>query len=242
MLSPLLAGMREAGAEVAQHYLARLSINYCTGCFGCWMRTPGKCAAWRDDMDTLLPQAQAADYIVLSFPLYVYTMPALVKTFFERLLPSVEPWIVPHPERPGVMVHPRRGGRKPPKLVVLTSAGMAEREVFSSLIVTLEQISDMTGMALAGLIMRPAAGVLQAPPFQDVLAPFFAALHQAGGELVRDGGIAAQTQAVLDQDFLPMGAAMYNAQANASFQYMLAKNGLDATPPPEAPLPPGAGL
>jgi len=125
---------------------------------------------------------------------------------------------------------------------VLSSAGLAEPEHFSSLKVTLEHIAGMTGMELSGLVLRPAAGVLQAPPLQEPLAPLFTALHQAGGELVREGGISAPTQAVLDADFLPMGAALYNAQANASFQYMLAKNGNAATPPPEAPLLPGAGL
>jgi len=106
LLNPLLAGMQEAGAEVTQHYLAQLSINYCTGCFSCWTRTPGRCAAWRDDMDLLLPQVLAADFLVLSFPLYVYTMPARVKAFLERLLPTIEPWIIPHPTRPGVSTHP----------------------------------------------------------------------------------------------------------------------------------------
>jgi multimeric flavodoxin WrbA len=237
LLAPLLAGMREAGAQVAQHYLARLSINYCTGCYGCWTRTPGKCSAWRDDMDLLLPQVQAADYLVLAFPLYVYTMPARVKAFLERLLPTVEPWMVPHPTRPGVTTHPHRSA-KIPKLVILTSAGLAEHVHFSSLKLTLEQISSMTGMELAGLITRPAAGILEAPQFAELLAPYFAALKQAGGELTRDGAITPATQDVLEMDFLPMGAEVYIAQANSYFQYQLAKHGQDATPPPEAPMPP----
>lgn len=240
LLGPLLAGMQEAGAEVTQHYLAQLSINYCTGCYGCWTRTPGRCAAWRDDMDLLLPQVQAADFLVLAFPLYVYTMPARVKAFLERLLPTAEPWMVPHASRP-ITTHPRRSGKRY-KLVVLSSAGLPEAEHFGPLQLTLENMADMGEIEIAALLLFPAAGVLEAEQMQPLLAPFYAALQRAGGELARDGCISAQTQAVLDQGFSPVGPEMYNAQANAYWQYMIGKHGHDATPPPEAPLPPGAGL
>lgn len=236
MLSPLLAGMQEAGAAVTQHYLAALNINYCTGCFGCWTRTPGQCATWRDDMDLLLPQITAADMLVLAFPLYVYTLPARVKALFERLLPVAEPWLVPHPAQGGVTTHPPRV--KLPRLVVLSSAAMPEMEHFRSMRVTLEHIAGMLQMELAGMLLRPAAGLIEAEQTRAMIAPFFTALQQAGAELVREGRIAPATQAALQMDFTPMGAQFYNAQINSYWAYQLAKHGNDATPPPSAPLPP----
>jgi putative NADPH-quinone reductase len=240
MLAPLLDGMREAGAEVTQHYLAQLEINHCTGCYGCWMRTPGKCATWRDGMDLLLPQVVAADYLVASFPLYVYTMPARVKAFMERLLPTAEPWITLSSAKPGHAASPgRRAQRR--KLVVLCSAGLFEREHFEPLRVTFDYMASMSGQPSPAMIFRPAAGLLQAPQFQEALAPYYAALKQAGRELVQDGAITAATQAALDKDLLPVTAEQYYSHINAHVQQKLAEQGLDSTPPPGAPMPPSAG-
>jgi multimeric flavodoxin WrbA len=240
MLAPLLAGLAAAGAGVTQHYLAKLDVHYCTGCYGCWTRTPGQCATWRDGMDMLLPQLQAADLLVLAFPLYVYSMPARVKAFLERLLPSEEPWMVPHPQRP-VTAHPSRGPRRF-KLAVLCSAGLPEREHFSSLKLTLEQIAGMLSVEIALLHFRPAAGVLEVEQLQPLLAPYYAALRQTGVALARGERVPEAAQAALDMDFLPAGPQFYNAQANSYWRYQLAKHGHDATPPENAPLPPGAPL
>jgi len=224
LLRPLLEGMAEAGAEIEDFYLAKLTINYCTGCFGCWVRTPGKCYTWRDDMEILMSRLNEADLLVLGFPLYVYTIPARVKTVLERLLPRAEPWFVPHPDCPELSVHPRRYG-KLAGLFIVSSAGMPEREAFSSLTVTIEHIAKMTRMPLKGMLLRPAAGILQVPEVQGMLAPYYAAVRRAGAELVRDGRVSEATQAVLDAELLPGGREAYIAEVNSHWQARMAKHG-----------------
>ena len=49
LLTHLVKGMREAGAEVETVNLREKKIQYCLGCFTCLTKTPGQCAL-KDDM------------------------------------------------------------------------------------------------------------------------------------------------------------------------------------------------
>ena len=56
MLSCLVAGMRDAGAEVEVVNLREKRIKHCIGCFTCWTKTPGKCIHQDDMSRELLPK------------------------------------------------------------------------------------------------------------------------------------------------------------------------------------------
>lgn len=60
-------------------------IEYCTGCFSC-MQNGGKCIH-DDDMRGILEEILESDLLILSFPLYCYSMPAPLKALFDRVLP-----------------------------------------------------------------------------------------------------------------------------------------------------------
>ena len=49
MLTPLVEGMRDAGAEVEVANLREKKIKNCIGCFTCWTKTPGECVH-KDDI------------------------------------------------------------------------------------------------------------------------------------------------------------------------------------------------
>lgn len=66
--------------------LHRLQIRPCTGCLGCWTKTPGRCVQ-RDDMDRIYEAIARADVIVESFPLYFYGIPGPLKVMTDRCLP-----------------------------------------------------------------------------------------------------------------------------------------------------------
>ena len=80
-----LSGFPE-GTQTELLELRHLNIRPCTGCLGCWTKTPGRCVQ-RDDMDRVYAAIAAADVIVESFPLYFYGIPGTLKTLTDRCLP-----------------------------------------------------------------------------------------------------------------------------------------------------------
>ena len=79
-----LLGAKEAGHEVEKVFLRDKKINYCMGCGVC--NNTHVCVQ-KDDMKDLLDKMVNADVIVLSTPVYFYTMDAQLKTFIDRCVP-----------------------------------------------------------------------------------------------------------------------------------------------------------
>lgn len=77
-------GAKEAGNNVDYVFLGSKKINYCTGCGVC--NTTHKCFQ-KDDMSELLDKMVNADVIVLSTPVYFYSMDAQLKTLIDRTVP-----------------------------------------------------------------------------------------------------------------------------------------------------------
>lgn len=66
--------------------LSALQIAHCAGCFGCWVKTPGKCVI-RDDAVSVYPLiARSSEVIYVSRVRYgSYDIP--MKTMLERAIP-----------------------------------------------------------------------------------------------------------------------------------------------------------
>ena len=77
-----IRGATEAGHAATKIFLRDKTIHYCTGC-GLCNEHQGRCSQ-KDDMAGLLDALVAADAIVLSTPVYFYTMNAQLKTFIDR--------------------------------------------------------------------------------------------------------------------------------------------------------------
>ncbi len=81
-----LEGMNDnAPQEITTIHVIDRHIEYCTGCFAC-MRNGGTCIH-DDDMREILAQILDSDLLLLSFPLYAYSMPAHLKALIDRTLP-----------------------------------------------------------------------------------------------------------------------------------------------------------
>ena len=76
-----LLGAQEAGHTVEKVFLRNHKINYCMGCGVC--NNTHVCVQ-KDDMKDLLDKMVNADVIVLSTPVYFYTMDGQLKTFIDR--------------------------------------------------------------------------------------------------------------------------------------------------------------
>lgn len=77
-------GAMEAGHDVEKVSLADIDISGCIGCYTC--KKTGSCFK-KDDMPSLLEKMIAADVIVLSSPVYFYSVNGQIKSMMDRTLP-----------------------------------------------------------------------------------------------------------------------------------------------------------
>ncbi len=212
MLQPFLDGAGEAGAATETLYLKDLKIKPCTGCFSCWLVTPGTCIL-KDDMPGILEKVLDTDVMVFSTPLYNCSMSAYMKAFHERQLPLVTPYVVINDQ--GEMAHPLRypeKGRQ--KWVLISNAGLPETKHFDVLLENYRRLTTLHGggghAELVGTILKGMGGAFtKAPADPGSLDWFFDACRKAGGEVVKQGRISPETQEVLDRPLFDLSPEAY---------------------------------
>jgi hypothetical protein len=228
LLVSLLGGMEEAGSRTETLRASELRVEDCTGCFGCWTATPGRC--WQqDDMERVLEAIRRAELIVWATPLYHFGMTARLKRILERTLPLVKPWIVPGKDR---YTHPSRyPGEGPRAWILASNAGFPDPVHFEPLEAHVRTLAGIGGVPLLASILVPMGGLLTVPECAALTAPLREALRTAGREIALDGTLSPGTREALARPFMDERA--YAAQTNAFWSSRLR----DETPPPEAPMP-----
>ena len=212
ILTPFLEGMEAAGAETELLHIRRLNLQACIGCYTCWARTPGVCIH-DDSMADALEKFNSADMVIFGTSLYHFTMTGIMKDFIDRLLPRLEPWLIPHPNVPGVTGHPERV-HKPDKMFLVSPCGFPEFEHFDSLVATFKQIARMENWEYAGELLRPAAEPLSRRSLQGLFTGYYDLVRKAGEELIRDERISDDLQAELRQDLFPGGKKAFYQMAD----------------------------
>ena len=84
LVSRILDGARDQGADTETILLAELDIRECNGCHACWKGN--HVCRERDDMKTLYPKIAECDTLVLGTPVYWYGPTALMKGFIDRFV------------------------------------------------------------------------------------------------------------------------------------------------------------
>ena len=203
MLSHLVDGMRAAGAEVETVHLRDKTIRYCAGCFACWTKTPGICIHKDDMTKELFPKWMESDLVIYASPLYHYQLNAAMKTFIERTLPILEPFLVKDGDR---TAHPLRG--KHPMAVFLSVAAFPEDEVFDQLTAWVQFVYGRHG-AVAAEIYRPASETMVKLPYRDIADDIFAATAQAGREIVESMQVQPETMQRIKQKIVADTSEMH---------------------------------
>jgi hypothetical protein len=221
ILLPFLEGTGEAGAETEVVYLNDKKINYCTGCFTCWTKTPGVCIH-NDDMPSLLEKIRHAHIVVYTTPLYVFTVSGLMKNFMDRMLPLVDPHII---KRGDQYIHPSRypddNINQLKKDVLISNCGYPERHHFSGLVETFRVFNSSRKRDLAATILCTAGELLKVPEAQESVQWYIDAIRRAGQEFVEEGRITPGTQELLDRNL--MDAELYSQMANGYWDSLIVK-------------------
>lgn len=88
----LSSELAKVGNEVVVLNLNEMKINYCIGCYSCWLKTPGKCI-FNDDGPRILTEYLDSDIVLFASPVIMGFVSSLIKSVQERLLPTVHPFL-----------------------------------------------------------------------------------------------------------------------------------------------------
>lgn len=103
------------GDEAKELKLRDLDIRSCSGCWSCWVATPGQCVH-KDDQASVLKALLWSELAILASPLSMGFVSSLLKKSNERFIPLVLPYIT---LETGECHHPLRYGRSPDLGVLL---------------------------------------------------------------------------------------------------------------------------
>ncbi len=218
ILTPFLAGMEKARAEVQLFYTSKLEIRPCQGEFHCWTRHPGECFQ-DDDVADVLRELRKADIWVFASPVFVDGITGPMKTLLDRMIPLIQPYVE---MRDGHCRHPRREDTKGGQVVLVANCGFWEMDNFDPLLVHMQAVCRNTDRGFAGALLRPHGPALrvmrdQGEPVGDV----FEAAERAGRELVEQGVMGADALKAVSRELLPRD--MYTEHLNRNFHTAIAK-------------------
>jgi len=108
-MGDLLQQLERRGHAVDHLRLTQLKLRPCTGCWSCWVKTPGRCAQ-PDDTSRVLQSYLAADLVVFATPLSLGFVTGVMKELLDKLIPLFCPHIEVYR---GECVHTRRYDRYP---------------------------------------------------------------------------------------------------------------------------------
>ncbi len=91
-LAELKPALEAGGHNVTQLNLRKLTLRYCAGCWGCWVKTPGECAN-RDDSREMDRAVINADFVLWAAPLKMGFPSELLKRASDKHLPLIHPYM-----------------------------------------------------------------------------------------------------------------------------------------------------
>lgn len=195
-----LEGAKNAGAEVEVIYVHKLDIEPCTGCFNCWIGTPGECIQ-DDDMGPIYDRVKDTETIVLGTPVYVDGMTGIMKTMLDRMIPLMRGKVE---IINGHCRHPPRHSIPNGKIVLVSVCGFAELDNFDPLIAHVRAMAKNMQREFVGAVVRPYAWALPMLMKQGMdLTDIIQATIKAGEEIVRDGIFQDETLQIVSREILP---------------------------------------
>jgi multimeric flavodoxin WrbA len=91
-LAQLADRLIQSGHHVSHLKLRDLKIEYCKGCWGCWVKTPGECVV-HDDSAAVCREFLQSDVAVFASPIILGFTSALLKKVNDKLIPILLPYI-----------------------------------------------------------------------------------------------------------------------------------------------------
>ena len=118
-------------SNIAYVDLSQRSISNCVGCFGCWVKTPGKCVI-RDDATKIYPLIAQSENVLYVSRVKYGSFDTPMKTILERAIPIQKAFIRLHH---GETHHVQRDVKeKNATIIAYGEITREERELFERLV------------------------------------------------------------------------------------------------------------
>ena len=91
-ITDLKSLLKLKGHTVKLFTLREMDIKSCTGCWGCWVKTPGECII-PDDSIEIRKVIINSEWLIFASPLIMGFTSALLKIIQDKLIPLVHPYI-----------------------------------------------------------------------------------------------------------------------------------------------------
>ncbi len=89
----MLEELKKLNWEVISIVLEDKNIEYCTGCFGCWVQTPGECVI-KDFEENVVRDMVHSDLIIYLTPIVFGGYSSILKKALDRQIGRVLPYFV----------------------------------------------------------------------------------------------------------------------------------------------------
>ena len=73
-------------------HLSKMDLHYCTGCWNCWWKTPGRCTI-NDDGEAIFKAVIHSDFLIFASPLIAGFTSSSLKKITDRLIVLLHPYI-----------------------------------------------------------------------------------------------------------------------------------------------------
>jgi len=131
LLSELQNILNGLSHEVCTIVLNHEDLMPCTGCFGCWVKTPGQCVITNDSANSIALKQVNADVLILLSEITYGGFSADVKAFLDRSIQNILPLFEIYK---GEMHHPKRYENFPIWIAIgCGDASDAEKQIFHNL-------------------------------------------------------------------------------------------------------------
>lgn len=91
-LDKIALALDDLGLTVKTINLRDKDVHSCTGCWGCWVKTPGECLV-ADDSINIRQEIIWSDLVIFASPLIMGFTSALLKILQDKMIPLLHPYM-----------------------------------------------------------------------------------------------------------------------------------------------------
>ena len=191
----------DAQTEVIE--LKNMNISHCVGCFGCWKVTPGQCVI-RDDMDIIRDKIMESDNIILSFPLYFFSVSSKMKTMLDRLLPFKMPYKGRHATEDNLLIMDYRYDFSDKRLILVSSCAHSSTDIVYDSVV--REFDMICGKNNYTKVFCPQGEILELDQMKPILNKYLNGIEDAGKEFGINRKLSEETARKVCAPLIPVRA------------------------------------